>query len=106
MTFRSIALSVSKCNVFQDALCYMVLEMFLLPAGGSLTFLQLGKQDLFGELCAGHADDMTCPSQLVLHYCGGNGFFQNTEVGTSVLSADLLKVSLVVVFRGIQVSAV
>ena len=70
----------------------IVLEPFLLPAVGLQTFLQMGVQDLLGETCVGHVNDMASPSVLVLHYCGGDtehvGLLQNANVGTSVLRAD------------------
>ena len=43
-------------------------------------------------MCVGHANDMVSPSELALHYCGGDtehvGLLQNADVGTSVLPAD------------------
>ncbi len=90
-----------QCNVFPVARSNMeflqngfnvVLITFLLSTSCSTTFLQLGVQDLFGETCFGHADDMARPSKLILHYSSGNaghvGFLQDADVSASVLPAD------------------
>jgi len=57
-----------------------------------MTFLQLRAQDLLGETCIGHADDMAFPSKLVLHYYSGDdghvGFLQDSGFLPSVLPAD------------------
>ncbi len=63
-----------QCNVFPVARSNMeflqnclnvVLIRFILSTSCSTAFLQLGVQDLFGETCIGHADDMARPSKLI-----------------------------------------
>ncbi len=70
----------------------VVLITFLLSTSCLTTFLQLGVQDLFGEMCIGHVDDMARPSKLILYYSSGDadhvGFLQDADVSASVLPAD------------------
>ncbi len=90
-----------QCNVFPVAQSNMeflqvglnvVLITFILSISCSTAFLELGVQDLFGETCIGHADNMARPSKLILHYSSGYAghvcFLQDADVSASVLPAD------------------
>ncbi len=90
-----------QCNVFPVARSNMeflqnglnvALIMFILSTSCLTAFLQLGVQDMFGQTCIGHADDMAHPSKLILHYISGDaghvGFLQDADVSLSVLPAD------------------
>ncbi len=80
-----------QCNAFPVARNGLNVVL-ILSTSCLTTFLQLGVQDLFGEMCIGHADDMALPSKLILHYSSGDaghvGFLQDADVSASVLSAD------------------
>lgn len=66
MPVQCSVLPVVQCDVkhLQVGLD-VALVAFLLPAGGSLAFLQLRTQDLFGQSCLGHADDVADPAKLI-----------------------------------------
>lgn len=56
-------------------------------------------------MCVAHADNMTCPLYLVLHYCGGNvGFRQNAGDRTSFLPTFRRRRTQVMVDLRIDVS--